>query len=205
MEFPDACQGIIVRFRRARQDPNRGHWGITSPAKRSRQLLLYHRHGHRPLAGVPYVRASNSSVDFVQIEACIKPPAPKYDLVASKKHDGNVYILNVQNAGSPIMPTGHVDVVEVVPAGLIITGDSGTPWQCPGVVFPVIGPDAFTCSYQIPAGGIPTGPLPPLMLKSEGKSECPNCMKAKLYLKSVSDGVKPVAEGDMKNNASCTM
>jgi hypothetical protein len=146
----------------------------------------------------------DTSVDFIRIEGCYKPAPPKYDLVASKKHDGNIYTLNVHNAGSQIMPTGHVDVVEVVPAGLIIDSASGAPWQCPGVVFPVVGPDAFTCTYQIPPGGIPAnGNLPPIVLKTEGKSECPNCMRAKLYLKSVSDGVKPVEEGDMKNNASC--
>jgi hypothetical protein len=148
----------------------------------------------------------DSSVDFVQIEACVKPLPPKYDLVASKKHDGNVYLLNVHNAGSQIMPSGKVDVTEVVPAGLVILSASGAPWQCPGVIFPVVGPDAFICSYQIPAGGIAANSsLPTIILKTEGKSECPNCMRVKLFLKSVSDGVKPVEEGDMKNNASCTM
>lgn len=148
----------------------------------------------------------DTSVDFIRIEGCYKPAPPKYDLVATKKHDGNIYTLNVHNAGSQIMPTGHVDVVEVVPAGLIVNSASGAPWQCPGVVFPVVGPDAFTCTYQIPPGGIPAnGNLPAIVLETKGKSECPNCMKAKLYLKSVSDGVKPVEEGDMKNNASCTM
>jgi hypothetical protein len=148
----------------------------------------------------------DTSVDFIQIEGCAKPLPPKYDLVASKKHDGNVYVLNVHNAGSQIMPTGKVDVTEIVPAGLIIDSASGAPWQCPGVIFPVIGPDAFTCSYQIPPGGIAANsPLPAIILKTEGKSECPNCMRVKLFLKSMSDGVKPVEEGDMKNNASCTM
>lgn len=149
----------------------------------------------------------DTSVDFVGIEGCVKPPAPKYDLVASKKREGSsAFILNVHNAGSQIMPTGHIDIVEVVPAGLTLTGASLGPWTCPGTVFPVAGPDAFTCSYQIPAAGIaPNANLPQLVFKSEGKSECPNCMRAKLYLKSVSDGVKPVEEGDMKNSASCTM
>ena len=146
----------------------------------------------------------DTSVDFIQIEGCYTPK-PKYDLVASKKHDGNVYILNVHNNGSQIMPTGHVDVVEVVPVGLTITSfPTNPPWTCTGSL-PVVGPDSFTCSYQIPGGGIaPNANLPPIVLKSEGKPECENCMRVKLYLKEVSDGVKPVEEGDMKNNVSCT-
>jgi hypothetical protein len=144
----------------------------------------------------------DTSVDYIQIEGCYKP-APKYDLVASKKHDGNVYLLNVHNAGSQIMPTGHVDVVEVVPAGLTITSFPGLPWTCTGVLN-VVGPDSFTCSYQIPSGGIPANSnLPPIVLKSEGTAECPNCMRVKLYLKEFEGGVKPVNEGDMKNNFSC--
>lgn len=147
----------------------------------------------------------DTSVDFIQIEGCYKPAPPKYDLVASKKHDGNVYILNVTNAGSTIMPTGHVDVVEVIPAGLTVlpfTPPSG--WTCPGLVFPVVGPDSFTCSFQIPAAGIPTGPLPAIVIKTEGKPECPNCMRTKLYRKDFKDGTVPVQEVDMTNNASCT-
>jgi len=144
----------------------------------------------------------DTSVDFIQIEGCYKPK-PKYDLVASKKHDGNLYILNVHNNGSQIMPTGHVDVVEVVPAGLTITSFPGLPWICTGVLN-VVGPDSFTCSYQIPGGGIPANSnLPPIVLKSEGTAECPNCMRVKLYLKEFEGGVKPVGEGDMKNNFSC--
>jgi hypothetical protein len=146
----------------------------------------------------------DTSVDFVEVELCYQP-APKYDLVAAKKHDGNIYTLNVHNAGSPIMPTGSVQVVEVVPAGLTIDWASMTGWQCPGAVFPVVGPDAFTCNYQIPAGGIAANAnLPPIVLKTEGTPECPNCMRARLFLKSVSEGSKPVDEGDMKNNVSCT-
>jgi hypothetical protein len=145
----------------------------------------------------------DTSVDFIQIEGCYKP-APKYDLVASKKHDGNVYLLNVHNAGSQIMPTGHVDVVEVVPAGLTITSFPTTPpWVCTGLL-PVVGPDSFTCSYQIPSGGIAANSnLPQIILKSEGTPECENCMRVKLYLKDFAEGVKPVDEGDMKNNVSC--
>lgn len=145
----------------------------------------------------------DTSVDFIQIEGCYKP-TPKFDLVATKKHDANLYILNVTNAGQPISPSGKVDVTEIVPAGLTIDSATGTSWTCPGVVFPVVGPDAFTCTYPIPNTGIPTGNLPPIVLKSEGKAECPNCMRVRLYLNAVSDGKKPVEEGDMKNNASCT-
>jgi hypothetical protein len=131
------------------------------------------------------------------------PKPPKYDLVASKKREGSAFILTVHNAGQQIMPTGKVDVVEVVPAGLTITSFPSGPWTCTGVL-PVVGPDSFTCSYQIPSGGIPANSnLPQIALKSEGKSECPNCMRVKLYLKEVSDGVKPVDESDIKNNASC--
>jgi hypothetical protein len=145
----------------------------------------------------------DTSVDFIRIEGCYKP-APKYDLVAGKKHDGNVYILNVHNNGSQIMPTGKVDVVELVPAGLTITSFPSGPWACNGSL-PVVGPDSFTCSFSIPGGGIPANSnLPPIMLKSEGKAECPNCMRVKLYLKEVAEGGKPVDEGDMKNNVSCT-
>jgi hypothetical protein len=145
----------------------------------------------------------DTSVDFIRIEGCYKP-APKYDLVASKKHDGNTYGLNVHNAGQQIMPTGHVDVVEVVPAGLTITTFPPGPWTCTGLL-PVVGPDSFTCSYQIPSGGIAAGAnLPQIILKSEGTAECPNCMRVKLYLKEFEGGVKPVNEGDMKNNVSCT-
>ncbi|HEV7600487.1 MAG TPA: hypothetical protein VGO49_09545 [Bradyrhizobium sp.] len=144
----------------------------------------------------------DTSVDYIQIEGCFKP-APKYDLVASKKHDGSAYFLNVHNAGSQIMPTGHVDVVEVVPAGLTITTFPLGPWSCTGSL-PVVGPDSFTCSYQIPGGGIAAGAnLPPIVLKSDGTAECPNCMRVKLYLKEFEGGVKPVDEADMKNNVSC--
>jgi hypothetical protein len=144
----------------------------------------------------------DTSVDFIRIEGCYKP-APKYDLVASKKHDGGAYFLNVHNNGSQIMPTGHVDVVEVIPAGLTITSFPSSPWTCTGSL-PVVGPDSFTCSYQIPSGGIPANSnLPPIILKGEGKAECPNCMRVKLYLKEVAGGTKPVDEGDMKNNVSC--
>jgi hypothetical protein len=139
----------------------------------------------------------DTSVDFVQLQICAKPE-PKYDLVASKKRDGGTYILNVTNAGQPISPPGKIDVLEIVPAGLTVIAASGAPWTCPGVIFPVIGPDAFTCSYQISAV-IPTGPLPPISLKTDGKPECANCMRARLYL-----GDKLVNEGDMKNNSSCT-
>jgi hypothetical protein len=45
--------------------------------------------------------------------------------------------------------------------------------------------------------------LPQIILKSEGKPECENCMRVKLYLKEFEGGVKPVNEGDMKNNMSC--
>jgi hypothetical protein len=145
----------------------------------------------------------DTSVDFIQIEGCYKPPPPKYDLTASKKHEGSAYMLNVHNNGSQIMPTGKVDVVEVVPAGLTITSFPSGPWTCTGSL-PVVGPDSFTCSYQIPSAGIATGAnLPQIVLKSEGTPECPNCMRVKLYLKDVGGGVKPVDEGDMKNNVSC--
>jgi hypothetical protein len=145
----------------------------------------------------------DTSVDFIRIEGCSKPK-PNYDLLASKKHDGNVYFLNVHNNGQQIMPAGHVDVVEVVPVGLTILSFPGGPWTCTGSL-PVIGPDSFTCSYQIPGGGIAANSdLPQILLKSEGKSECPNCMRVKLYLKEVAEGGKPVGEGDMKNNVSCT-
>jgi hypothetical protein len=145
----------------------------------------------------------DTSVDFIQIEGCYKPAAPKYDLTASKKREGSAFILSVHNNGSQIMPTGKVDVVEVVPAGLTITSFPSSPWTCTGSL-PVVGPDSFTCSYQIPAGGIAAGAnLPQIVLKSEGKSECSNCMRVKLYLKEVSEGAKPVNEDDMKNNVSC--
>jgi hypothetical protein len=145
----------------------------------------------------------DTSVDFVQIEGCYKPAPPKYDLTASKKHEGSAYMLNVHNNGSQIMPTGKVDVVEVVPAGLTITSFPSGPWTCTGSL-PVVGPDSFTCSYQIPSAGIATGAnLPQIVLKSEGTPECPNCMRVKLYLKDIGGGVKPVDEGDMKNNVSC--
>jgi hypothetical protein len=95
-------------------------------------------------------------------------------------------------------------VVEVVPAGLTITTFPPSPWTCTGLL-PVVGPDSFTCSYQIPSGGIAAGAnLPQIILKSEGTAECPNCMRVKLYLKEFEGGVKPVNEGDMKNNVSCT-
>ena len=145
----------------------------------------------------------DTSVQSIELELCAKP-APKYDLVATKKHDGNIYTLNVTNAGSQIMPTGSVQVVEVVPVGLTIDSASASGWQCPGVLFPVVGPDAFTCNYPIPAGGIASGgSLPAIVLKTEGKPECPNCMRARLFLQNVSGGRKPVDEGDMKNNTSC--
>jgi hypothetical protein len=51
--------------------------------------------------------------------------------------------------------------------------------------------------------GIAPGPLPPIVLKTEGKPECPNCMRARLFLQNVSDGRKPVDEGAMENNLSC--
>jgi hypothetical protein len=141
----------------------------------------------------------DTSVDFIGIEGCYK----KYDLVASKKHDGNVYILHMHNAGPQIPSPGKVDVVEVVPAGLTITSFPGAPWSCNAGPAPVVGPDSFTCSYQIPTGGIAANSdLPQIVLKSEGSTgECQNCMRVKLYL---GDGVKPVDEGDMKNNVSCT-
>jgi hypothetical protein len=128
-------------------------------------------------------------------------PVPKYDLVASKKHDGNLYILTVHNAGSQIMPAGKVDVIELVPVGLTITSFPAAPWSCSGTL-PIVGPDSFTCSFHVPPGGIPANSnLPPLLLKSEGKPECPNCMRVRLYL---GDNPKPVNEVDMKNNVSCT-
>lgn len=143
----------------------------------------------------------DTGADYALLEICAQR---SYDLVASKKHDGNVYILNVHNNGQQIMPTGHVDVVEVVPAGLTITTFPPGPWTCTGSL-PVVGPDSFTCSYQIPSGGIPANSnLPQIILKSEGKPECENCMRVKLYLKEFEGGVKPVSEGDMKNNVSCT-
>ena len=133
-------------------------------------------------AGAPlnfYVQ-DDTAVDFIRIEGCYKPAPPKYDLVASKKHDGNVYFLNVHNNGPQIMPTGHVDVVEVIPAGLTISSFPGGPWTCTGSL-PVIGPNSFTCSYQIPSGGIAANSdLPQILLKSEGTAECPNCMRVKL-------------------------
>jgi hypothetical protein len=146
----------------------------------------------------------DTSVDFVQIEYCYKPAAPKYDLVATKKHEGSAYTLDVTNNGSPLSPSGKIDMVEIVPAGLTITGANlPSGWTCPGVSFPVNGPDAFTCTFAITTT-IATGQhLPQIVLKAEGKPECPNCMKVKLYLKSVADGVTPVNEGDMKNNTSC--
>jgi hypothetical protein len=145
----------------------------------------------------------DTAVDFIRIEGCYKPK-PNYDLVASKKHEGSAYTLDVHNNGQQIMPSGHVDVVEVIPAGLTITSFPSGPWTCTGLL-PVVGPDSFTCSYQIPGGGIATGAnLPQIVLKSEGTAECPNCMRVKLYLKEVAEGGKPVGEGDMKNNFSCT-
>ena len=97
-------------------------------------------------------------------------------------------------------------MTEIVPAGLIITSASiPAGWTCPGVAFPVNGPDAFTCSFAINATIASGQHLPQIAFKTEGKPECPNCMRVKLYLKSVSEGVKPVDEVDMKNNASCAM
>jgi hypothetical protein len=144
----------------------------------------------------------DTSVDFVQIELCYKP---KYDLVASKKREGSYYTLDVTNAGQPISPSGSIQVVEIVPSGLTITAppNAPNPWTCTGS-FPMVGPDAFTCTYPINAV-IPAGQhLPQIVLKVEGKPECRNCMRVHLYLKEVSGGQKPVEEGDMMNNASCS-
>jgi hypothetical protein len=141
----------------------------------------------------------DTSVDFIQIEGCYKP----YDLVATKKHDGSTYTLDVTNAGAPISPSGSIQVVEVVPPGLTIGGiGAPNPWTCTGS-FPMTGPDAFTCTYPINAV-IATGQhLPQIFLKTDGTPECPNCMRAHLYLQAVFGGQKPVDEVDMKNNASC--
>ena len=141
----------------------------------------------------------DTSVDYALLEVCAQR---SYDLVASKKHEGSAYTLDVHNNGQQIMPTGHVDVVEVVPAGLTITSFPSGPWTCTGLL-PVVGPNSFTCSYQIPSGGIAANSnLPQIVLKSEGTAECSNCMRVKLYLKEFEGGVKPVNEGDMKNNVS---
>ena len=50
-------------------------------------------------------------------------------------------------------------------------------------------------------GGCPSAGS--IVLKASGTPECPNCMKAKLYLKDMAGGATPVNESDMKDNASC--
>jgi hypothetical protein len=157
-----------------------------------------------PLAAIALIGLAGAPAAFAQAPVPPGPPKPaKYDLVANKKHEGSAYTLDVTNAGQAISPSGSIQVVELIPPGLTIAGiGAPSPWTCTGS-FPMVGPDAFTCTYPINAV-IPMGQhLPQIVLKTTGTPECPNCMRVHLYLKEVSGGQKPVEEGDMKNNASC--
>jgi hypothetical protein len=134
------------------------------------------------------------------------------DIEAEKSQHGSTYTLSVKNKGSTISGLAKIEVVELVPPGLTVTNINAPGWTCSPAT-PVVGPDAITCSYFIPASSLfgQGQSLPNIVLSTRGTPQCPNCMRIRLFkphdpTQKDADMVKDwdlAQESNGDNNVSC--
>lgn len=113
------------------------------------------------------------------------------------------YGLTVTNLGQTINGPAQIEILEFVPPGLTVAVAVTPPWQCTPTN--AVGPDVITCKYNLPAGStIAQGAaLPPIMVSATGEARCPNCMRAKLYMRGREGELALVSEANTTNNVSC--
>ena len=145
---------------------------------------------------------NNRSCDLADVQ-----PAGASDLEIVKRASGTpwqvggtgAFSISVSNVGSGPVPAGTVvTVTENLPAGLTLTGVSGTGWTCSPTSGS--GPLAVTCTYTVPAGGLaPGASLPPINFIVEVKKPGPytNCASVKGTLQGA------VLQEPTNNNESC--
>lgn len=129
----------------------------------------------------------DTAIDYLLLEMCVAPPPP-YDLAVSKKREGDAgYVINVGNPGRALPAGAKIEMTEIVPQGLTVSAISApAPWSCATPPLPVMGPDAFTCTFIVPAGGIASGgALPQIALHTRGRPDCANCVRVRLYLPNI--------------------
>jgi hypothetical protein len=111
-----------------------------------------------------------------------------YDIAVKKSHQGNKYIVAVTNPGSAIPVGAKIEVIDVVPPGLTLTvAASNLPWTCTPAGT-IVGPDSITCTYSVTTAIPTSGSLPVLQFvasPSPMSPDCPNCVRARLYLSNV--------------------
>jgi hypothetical protein len=126
--------------------------------------------------------AAGPQIDSVEIK-----PIPSYDIAVKKLHDGNTYVIAVNNPGLPIPVGSKIEVVDVVPPGLTLTvAASNLPWICAPTGI-VVGPDSITCTLSVTAPIATNASLPSIHFQGVGSPSphCPNCVRARLYLPNV--------------------
>ncbi len=166
----------------------------------------------------------DTAIDYLLLEMCVAPPP--FDLAVSKKREGyGGYVIEVSNPGRALPAGAKIEMTEIVPQGLTVSAISApAPWSCTTPPLPVQGPDAFTCTFIVPAGGLAGGAnLPQIVLQAQGRSECANCARVRLYVSDVRQEAEPgpdlraqrtigpvlvprwtlVTEHNMANNVSC--
>jgi hypothetical protein len=126
-----------------------------------------------------------------------------FDIKVVKAHitGAPAYSVTVTN-GIAAIPAGKIEVVEFVNYGVTVSSMSVAPWTCTPPLPPIIGPNVLTCTVMFP--GLASGAsLPAITFKVTGGSHCPNCVRAKLYLKTPSGAYALYAEPNLTNNLSC--
>jgi uncharacterized repeat protein (TIGR01451 family) len=134
-------------------------------------------------------------------------PAGAPDLTIVKRASGTpwpvggtgTFAISVSNAGSGPVPGGTaVTVTESLPAGLTLTGVSGTGWNCS----PTSGSGSLTvtCTYTVPAGGLAAGASLPVInftVKVDTAGPYTNCARVSGTLQGA------VLQEPTGNNQSC--
>ncbi len=109
------------------------------------------------------------------------------------------FAISVTNVGNAALPgSATVTVTENLPAGLTLTGASGSGWTCTPTSG--AGPLPVTCTYTVPAGGLAAGGnLPPINITVKVDSPGPhtNCARVSGTLQGA------VLQEQTGNNWSC--
>jgi len=81
-----------------------------------------------------------------------------------KQKDGDKYLIQVTHPGQPIPTGSRIEVVGLVPQGVSI-GRFSPPqgWTCTPPC-PIVGPDAFTCTFVVTTAIPLNGTLPGLVM-----------------------------------------
>lgn len=155
---------------------------ITPPPQSSTLVLLALNTSPRVLDVTLW---DDTAIDFIRLETCSVPPKKPYDLGVRKSREGEKYLIQVTNLGKPIPAGSKIEIVDLVPQGVSLGAfPPSQGWTCapPG---PIVGPDVRTCTFMVTTPIATNGALPLLAMQMKGKPECPNCVRVKLYVKTV--------------------